>query len=341
MSLRLVDFGALGERELTAWAELRAANPALDSPYFHPGFARAVHRTGPAVTVALLGEGFLPLHRTARTLRPVGWPAADFQGPICAPGARLAPLRLLAEGARTLEFDHLVDSDAGFDPWVSSWSASPYIDVTGGMDGYLARASRSGRENLGQARRRRARAARELGAISFTADSTRADLLEQVMDLKSGQYAATGATDYFAAPGRRALLRALLAERDPDFAGVLSTLHAGPHLLAAHFGIRSHGVLHWWFPVYDPAHARYAPGWLLLRELIAAAPALGLTRIDLGRGDDEYKRRAKTGETRVGQGLIARSSLRLAAGRGAESLLAALRSSRRLRQAVRWWRVRR
>jgi len=97
-------------------------------------------------------------------------------------------------------------------------------------------------------------------------------------------------------------LHRLLHTRDEGFGGLLSTLHAGPNLIAAHFGIRSDSVLHWWFPVYAAEHARLAPGWMLLRELVIAAPALGIDRIDLGRGDDEYKRRAKTGETQVCQG---------------------------------------
>jgi CelD/BcsL family acetyltransferase involved in cellulose biosynthesis len=102
----------------------------------------------------------------------------------------------------------------------------------------------------------------------------------------------------------------LLHTRDPAFAGILSTVHIGDHLVAAHFGIRSDHVLHWWFPVYDPAYAQLSPGWILLREIVAATPGLGVSRIDLGRGDDEYKRRAKTGEILVGQGTITRSGTR-------------------------------
>jgi CelD/BcsL family acetyltransferase involved in cellulose biosynthesis len=118
-----------------------------------------------------------------------------------------------------------------------------------------------------------------------------------------------------------------MRERDPSFAGVLSTLHAGDHLLAAHFGIRSGPVLHWWFPVYDPQFSALAPGWMLLRELVSAAPALGITRIDLGRGDDEYKRRAKTGETVVCQGLLTRSSARQVLRRTKDSLITAAKAS--------------
>ena len=39
----LVSFDALTDEEIDAWHALRARNPALDSPSFHPRFAAAVH----------------------------------------------------------------------------------------------------------------------------------------------------------------------------------------------------------------------------------------------------------------------------------------------------------
>ncbi|MFI7637446.1 GNAT family N-acetyltransferase [Nonomuraea sp. NPDC049400] len=328
-------FDQLTSEELDAWHRLRAANPALDSPYFHPGFAAAVHefaKVHVAVSRDERGEiaALMACHRDGARLRPVGWPGADFQGPIRAPGTPFRPLGLL----NGLEFDHLLEQE-GFEPWIVSRRTSPYVDVTGGLDGYLGRASRTGKDNMGQARRRAAKAERTLGPVRFEADTVDPEALEQVVRLKRAQYAATGARDYFAEPGRVELLTKLLHTRDPGFGGVLSTVHAGPHLLAAHFGMRSGGVLHWWFPVYDPAHAGLAPGWILLRELVLAAPALGLTRIDLGRGDDEYKRRAKTGESVVCQGLVTGSRARLAVRRARDSLAARARQSELLRALAR------
>ena len=329
---RVVRFDQLGPRELDAWHLLRNANPLLDSPYFHPGFAAAVHASGREVRVVVGDDrrgavaALLPCHLVGSILRPAGWPGADFQGPIVAPGTRIAPLVLLA-GARAFEFDHLVEVCPDFEPWIESRQPSPFVDVTGGLDGYLGRASRSGRDNMGQARRRTSKAEREHGTLRFVADSPDPALLDQVVQLKRGQYAATGARDYFAEPDRVTLLHRLLRTRDSSFGGLLSTVHAGPHLIAAHFGLRAGPVLHWWFPVYDPAFAHLAPGWILLRELVLAAPELGMTRIDLGRGDDEYKRRAKTGETLVAQGLVTRSSIRRALRRARLRAVAGAKSS--------------
>ncbi|WP_326819534.1 GNAT family N-acetyltransferase [Streptosporangium sp. NBC_01756] len=332
-TVRTVGFGALTAEELDAWHRLRAANPLLDSPYFHPGFAAAVHGSGREVRVAVgrdrAGDvcALLPHHRERSLIRPAGWPAADFQGPVLAPGSSFSPLTLLTGGVRGFAFDHLVESCADFGPWVESRRPSPFLDVSGGLAGYLGRASRSGKDNMGQARRRAAKAERTHGTVRFVADVVDTEILGRVVELKRAQYAATGARDYFAEPDRHDLLTRLLHTRDSSFGGILSTLHAGPHLVAAHFGIRSENVLHWWFPVYDPAFAGLAPGWMLLRELAAAAPALGITRIDLGRGDDEYKRRAKTGETQVCQGIVTRSSARQALRRARDSVVATAKSS--------------
>jgi len=332
-SLRSVPFDALTAGQLDAWHRLRADNPALSSPYFHPGFSAAVHASGRPVQVVVGYDdrdaisAMLPCHRERSLLRPAGWPAADFQGPILAPGTSFPPRKLLTGGVRGYAFDHLLDTCPDFAPWVESRQQSPFVDTTGGLDGYLGRASRSGKDNMGQARRRTAKAERELGAVRFQADVVDEESLRRVVELKRGQYASTGARDYFAEPDRHELLTRLLHTRDTEFGGVLSTLHAGPHLLAAHFGIRSGGVLHWWFPVYDPRFSALSPGWILLRELVVAAPVLGIARIDLGRGDDEYKRRAKTGETVVCQGVVTASGTRKALRHARNSVVAAAKSS--------------
>ncbi|MFI0423399.1 GNAT family N-acetyltransferase [Spongiactinospora sp. 9N601] len=346
-TLRTVRYDALGAEELDAWHAIRAADPRLDSPCFHPEFAAAVHATGNEVLVAVGRDaagrvrGLLPHHRERSLIRPVGWPGADFQGPIAEPGFAFPVAGLLAGGVRQYAFDHLRDGLAGleeFEPWVESRMVSPYVDTTGGLDGYLGRASRSGKDKMAEARRGTNKAGRELGPVRFEAQAVDEESLARVIDRKREQYAATGVRDYFAMPGRRELITRLLHTSGPGFSGMLSTVHAGPHLLAAHFGMRSGGVLHWWFPVYDPAFGTLSPGWILLREVLAAAPELGLTRIDLGRGDDDYKRRAKTGEYTVSQGMVTKGATGRLVRRAGLAVQAAVKRSPlapALRRAVR------
>jgi CelD/BcsL family acetyltransferase involved in cellulose biosynthesis len=315
-ALEVVAFDRLSESDLAAWQRLRDANPSLDSPYFHPGFASSAHATFDDVVVAVARGSdstarlFLPLQTKRGVARPAGWPAADFQAPIAAPGETFDPRALLRTGEfRSFAFDHLLDGSPGFEPWIELRHQSPLVDITGGLDGYLERASRKGRQNIQESRRRTRKLEVEYGSMRFVAESDDNALLEDLVRLKRAQYRATGAPDYFGVAGRRELLEALLRERRADFGGILSGLYAGDRLVAAHLGLRSKGVLHWWFPVYDPELARFGPGWMLLREMMLSGPTLGLSRIDLGRGDDMYKRHAKTGEVAVSEGRVESGSL--------------------------------
>ena len=330
--LQLVGFNDLSAPELDTWRRLRADNPLLDSPYFDPAFAAAVQASGVDVTVAVDGRGaalstLMACQRDGSVLRPVGWPGADFQGPVLAPGAAFDPRELLVDGVRAFEFDHWLLPSPGVEPWLETRAASPYVEVTDGLDGYLSRASKSGRDNISQARRRTARAERELGAVRFCAQSSDPEALAWLVDRKREQYAATGARDHFAPTDRRTLLSLLLETHEPGCEGILSTLHFGETLVAAHFGIRSRSALHWWFPVYDPAFAGYAPGWILLRELAIVAPELGFERIDLGRGEDEYKRRARTGEVEVAAGAVAGTATRRVGHKARRAAVTAAKAS--------------
>ena len=86
MAWNLIDFAALGAAELGKWQQVRAADPALDSPFFHPAFAGAVHALFGNVQVAINDEHqvWFPVQVSNGVARPAG-PGADFR-------ARLQPL---------------------------------------------------------------------------------------------------------------------------------------------------------------------------------------------------------------------------------------------------------
>jgi len=304
-------FDELPPDVLADWCRLRAAGPHYDSPYFDPRFAAAVHSVHGDVTVLTGPDTVFAVQCSARTARPVGWPGADFQGPIVGPRSSFDPRAALSTlGVAALPFDHLVDPGGHFTQYVDGIRRSPYVEIDGGLEGYRARASKAGRANLAQAQRQARKLIDEYGELRFEPCSTDRDVLLRVIEIKRAQYRATGARDHFAAPGRRELLEILLGIRDPDFSGVLSGVFVGDRIVAGHFGIRSASVLHWWFPVYDPEFRAYAPGWILMRELIASAMTTGVSRIDLGRGEDLYKRHVMTGHVDVAHGLVAGPGLR-------------------------------
>jgi CelD/BcsL family acetyltransferase involved in cellulose biosynthesis len=102
----------------------------------------------------------------------------------------------------------------------------------------------------------------------------------------------------------RALLERLLSIDTPRFAGTLSALYAHGELVAVHMGMRSRTVWHYWFPAYDPGFARYSPGLILLAAMLQAAPAAGLRRVDLGKGEALYKRRLMNAEVPIAEGRV-------------------------------------
>lgn len=318
--MRLVPFDALTADEIATWQNLRSST--WDSPYFNPEYVNAVHACRPVHV--LLGDGFvLPIHKSGSTARPAGSPGADFQGPLLAPGVSFSPQAILSTaGVRSFTFDHLLDTYPDFEPWVEERRPSPFMDVTGGLDSYLTRAAKSGRDKMSEARRLTNKAGRDLGEVTFAAKAS-PEFLDQVIAMKREQYAATGAPDHFADPTRRELVHHLLKSG----LGILSTVHAGPHLLAAHFGMQSGKVLHWWFPVYDKKFGALSPGWMLLREVVMAAPGLGITRIDLGRGEDDYKRRAMTGQSTVCIGAVTAGGFRAAVRKASRAAISAAKSS--------------
>ncbi len=215
-ALRLVGFADLTGAELDTWHALRAGNPLLDSPYFDPAFAAAVHASGADVTVAVDGRG-------RERHQPAGRPSGRVRA---APG-RVAGRRLPGPGPR---LRHAVR------PARSPRRRGALLRVRppgccrvrraspGSRHAPARRTSRSREDSTATCRgpRRAAgttsgrpdvaplSAEREWGPVTFRAQSSDPEALAWLVKHKRAQYAATGARDYFASPGRRALLSLLL-----------------------------------------------------------------------------------------------------------------------------------
>lgn len=309
--------------ELTAeqrrlWERFAASDPALaGSPCVSSEFTAAVAAVREDVHVGLLREGgetvgFFPFQRDAMgDGAPAGHPLSDLHGVVAAPGASWTVEELLRGcGLRSWEFNHLpVGQAAGqapFQPWHQAVFASPCMDLSGGYAAYAGARRAAGSRLIPDAARLRRRLERERGPVRCEVDATDPAVLERLMALKSAQYLRTGSYDRFAIPWIADLLRNLLRQRGEGLAGQLSALWVDGELAAAHMGIRSREVLHWWFPVYDRRFERYSPGILLLLAVAERAPDLGIRRIDLGRDRTPepglYKRSLASGSFQVAQG---------------------------------------
>jgi CelD/BcsL family acetyltransferase involved in cellulose biosynthesis len=302
MKIRVAAGHELGPADRRAWASIQLAESAFSSPYFCPQYSAVVAAARTDIFVGVIEEcgrptGYFPFQlREPRCGEPVGGPLSNYQAVIARADCCWTPAEILHGcGLEQWEFHHLLAAQQHFRPFHAQYWPSPMIDLSGGFDAYAPRVRR-----LAKLRRR---LEREAGPLRFEAHSTDARVLRQLLGWKSAQYLRSGYADRFATPWVVEVIERIHAAAEADFAGMLSALYAGDRLVAAHMGMRSQLVWHYWYPSYDREFARYSPGLLLLIEMARNAERLGVRVIDLGKGVAPYKRRLATGAVCVAEGV--------------------------------------
>lgn len=298
---------ALNQAEREAWREIQASNPALRGPYFRLEYAEALARVRPGAQVLVArtgGEiaGFLALQPGGLSARPLGGSISDLHGVISRSGARLDFEALARAGGLSLFSFFGVPGGEGClegrageaEPW---W----WVDLSEGAGVWRkdARKRSSSFKRLGAKRNKLERA---FGEIEIVLDSNCEAAFDQLWAWKSRQYRESGHDDLARQHWFRELMEDFFA-RWGDFRGVLSTLSCQGRPIAAHFGMLADGVLHYWFPAYDPLAHRFSPGLLLLDEICERHEELGVTRVDLGPGEYRYKREFANASFQIHSGL--------------------------------------
>ena len=310
MEYHVVPFDQLTPQEVTAWSQLQDSVADYASPYYRPEFAQAVHAVRGDVEVTVLEQGgnpkgFFAFQRHRRTGYPVGSPMADFQGPVIKPGLSWSAAGLLrASKLAAWTFDHLPASMGEFARHGWRTSMSPYLDLSAGFEAYAAERRQAGTDKIRKTMGLGRKLATEVGTLRLVPHIADPDVFIKLLDWKRDQYRVTGVPDALAAPWKRDLLEHLLTVRLGKFAGMLSAMYAGEELVAVHLGIRTEHVLHAWFPAYNPAYSKYSPGSILWVELARSAAAMGIRRIDLGKGSESYKQQFMSGATPVTEGRV-------------------------------------
>jgi CelD/BcsL family acetyltransferase involved in cellulose biosynthesis len=276
-----------------AWRSIQARHDIFASPYFCPEFVQAVASVRRDVRVVVIENGgrpagFFPHQRAAWGRgRPVGGPLSDYHGVIAERGSDWSvPGLMRAAGLAAWSFDHLVDDSDRFAAYVTAHAESPQMDMSEGFEHYLRQLG----DPPSDAARKARKLAREAGELSFSLHEPQGAALDWLLERKREQYRRTGLADVFGVAWTGALLRRIMALQSEGFAGVCSVLRAGGRIVAAHAGMRSRDMLHWWFPSYAGQYAAYSPGILLILRIAQAAAGAGIRTIDLGKGDSRYKR---------------------------------------------------
>lgn len=314
MGWNVVKVGELTAADAAAWHDIQLASGNFRSPYFHPGFTRAVGMVRDDVEIAIERGAhgplaFFPFQRRKRGSQggPVGSWLSDFHGVVAVdPGAYDAREMLRACGLRAWEFTHLPASQTDFEPYRFREEMSPYLDLSDGLVGFRNKLLPARREELSKRLRGLRHVERERGPLRFEFDARDETAFSTLLSWKAAQYTRAGFVDIFRFPWTRQLLETLhLAPASWGIRGVLSTLSCGNELWAAHFGLFANGVLHYWFPGHAAGAARWSPGVLLLLMHILRCEELGIQRIDFGKGRTRFKTGFMSGADTVWEGRVA------------------------------------
>ena len=320
MQIDVVRPSALSAADLARWSALQAADPALDSPFLSPGWALAVEGAQVSlrgdIKVAVVRDGaeakaFLPARVVGGVAMPVGAPMCDYQAVIAEPGFSAdARCLLRALGVHRLDFFQMLEDQPTFAPYHRGEAASWVVDAPLGYAAYQADRCAAGSGVLKDIDKRRRKAERELGKVTFTAGGADRAAFDQLIAWKREQFRQTGQTDIFAAGWPLHLLEGLLAagEADPAFAGQMFTLHIGDELAAVQFNLRGRHTLHAWIIAHGAGFEKVSPGLLLFGEILRWMETAGFTALDLGPGDYRFKQQLSNTTRQVAHGFVGRPS---------------------------------
>jgi CelD/BcsL family acetyltransferase involved in cellulose biosynthesis len=324
MRVNIVKPQDLSDNHLTEWRRLQRLDPQLESPYLCPDFIQVAAQIRDGIVVAVAEEGghpvaFLPMQLRGKTAVPVCCPLSDCQAIIAAHGWDGDPRDMIrAAGVDVYDFKHhriQPTIQQPLTPYHRAVVPSRVIELSAGFDAYVAEMRVPGQtESSGRPHQtiKRARLAeRKVGPLRFTMHDPDKDALATLIKWKRQQYDQRGKVlrliDIFSYDWTVQLLERIHAAQSDNFAGVLSTLRIGDRIIAAHMGMRSHNVLHRWFPAYDKAYSNLSPGLILLLELCRSASTSGIREIELGPGDEVYKRLIANNQIMVASGFVGSS----------------------------------
>lgn len=290
----------LSAERVARWGELQATDIELDTPFLAPGWARLIERIqgeGPRnVRVAVAHQdgrdvAFMPVRVGSFTAMPAGAPMCDYQGVVAEAGVAVDPRAMVAAlGVHRLDFSHMLESQTAFRRFARGRFVSHVIDVEAGYEAYEAERRAAGTSVLKDCDKKRRKAEREIGPAVFQAFSRSTADFDKLLEWKRAQLKATGQTDIFETGWTRELMAEMFASRDPDFGGVMFTLHFGDRLAAAHLHLRGRRTIHGWIIAHDPEFERYSPGLLLFQSILRWMDDTPYRRLDLGPGDYRFKR---------------------------------------------------
>jgi CelD/BcsL family acetyltransferase involved in cellulose biosynthesis len=213
-------------------------------------------------------------------------------------------------GLKSLAFTHLDESQLKNGLIGERPEVGHRIDFPQGGEAFWEDRASADKKFTSDTERRERKLIREHGPMRFMFSEENAKRsLDELIARKRAQYQRTQVADVLSEKRSRDILHALCGTRDEQCSGVVSTLYAGDIWVASHFGLRCGSTLHYWFPVYNPELKAFAPGRILLKQIILGTQSHGLERIDRGAGDSVAKRDFATSQHFYHSGLWQRPGI--------------------------------
>jgi len=309
MDINVINPNEVTESQRDLWKQMMTTEHATDSPFFHPEYVTILGEYRKQVRVAVVTEqsqpvAFFCFEKHGQAGRPLGIKLCDFQGIVRASEISIDAQELLKGcDLKNWQFDHLVSSQPEFSDWQMREDDSLYIDLSAGYDAYLEERKQAGTSQISVFNRKHRKLERDVGPITFEWHTDQKDVFETILELKSAQRKRTGTFDILQFDWVKEFLNKIRSTQADGFEGVLSALRVNNQLIGAHLGMKTGTVLHHWFPVYDQSFNKYSPGLILLIKTAQVAAENGIQRIDLGKGDERYKKSLGSGSISVGEGV--------------------------------------
>lgn len=292
------------------WERLQAGSDALQSPFYAWQFTQIMARHRDDVSVATFQDehgisGILPFHRQKlKVAAPVGAQISDYQGIIGHLPANLNAKDALKElGLAAYDFNHVPRDQGLFERAAFRFTHSPRVDLRAGLTDWrntvLAQTS-----SLKNIERKRRKIERELGSLRFCVHDTDRRAWDAFVLWKRAALEEQGNSGFLTDAWLNAVIEDIRDTQTAEFSGAFSTLYAGDTLVAAHFGMCSRTVWHWWFPTYSSDYQKYSPGLILLLFCIEHAAEAGFSELDFGRGTQRYKRELSNAQRNLCEGAI-------------------------------------
>ena len=298
---------------------LRSTRTEFKTPFFSLGFFDAVHAARGDVEAIVIRDhdravGFLPFHRLGRVAVPAGRFLNDAHNVIAAPRTQVDWLWMLGScNLKSFDFHALVGGQDEI-PETSILGNTQSFEADLGTDSIaFLNSLESDHRTIRRQEQKTRKLEREIGPVTFELDCRDPKLISQAIDWKRRQYKRTNILDLFTPDWTRSLMH-VLHERpavpihETPTRGILSVLRAGNHIVAMHYGMIESGMLHYWFPSYDPQFARYSPGTALFKRIVRESTEVGIHSIDMGYGEQPYKRKQTDTVTMVSHGCVSPSA---------------------------------